>query len=255
VAQPDNAAPHPVSDPALSRRWFVSASFATVAVTTAGWWSSPIVRANGLEPTRPAPPSRLPLFFNAPERAFIVAATSRLIPTDDTGPGAKEADVVTFIDRQLAGPYGRGDGWYLEGPFAAGTIEQGWQTNLTPAQLYRMSIHAVDTYCTRTFSGVIFARISDEQQDVVLRGLQRGEIALGDLSAKTFFQLLHQNTIEGFFSDPAHGGNRDFVGWKMISYPGVRYDWRPWVAQHGKRVDWPVVGLYGPVDHYGLKQP
>jgi gluconate 2-dehydrogenase gamma chain len=89
----------------------------------------------------------------------------------------------------------------------------------------------------------------------VMRGLQTGELALDGRSAKTFFQLLHSNTIEGFFADPVYGGNRNFVGWRMIDYPGVRYDWRPWIARHGSRVDWPVVGLYGPGDHYGLRTP
>jgi gluconate 2-dehydrogenase gamma chain len=237
-----------------SRRWFLSgvASGAVVVASsiTVDWQ----VLAKGLEPVQPQF-SRTPVYLTAQERAFVTAATSRLIPTDELGPGAAEADVTTFIDRQLGGPYGRGEGWYLAGPFLAGAPEQGWQSELTPAQIYRLAIAAVDAHCSRSFSGQTFAKLTSEQQDAVLRAMQKGEIALGDLSAKIFFQLLHQNTIEAFFSDPVHGGNRNFAGWKMISYPGVRYDWRPWITQHGKRVDWPVVGLYGPGDRYGLPQP
>src|SRR4051812_8273331 len=42
-------------------------------------------------------------FFTPAERAFIEAAVGRLIPNDDVGPGAVEAGVPFFIDRQLAG--------------------------------------------------------------------------------------------------------------------------------------------------------
>jgi gluconate 2-dehydrogenase gamma chain len=240
--------------PGASRRSFVAgATFGAIGFAsplTISWQ----VLANGLEPVPPNP-SRTPVFFTASERTFVAAATSRLIPTDDSGPGAAEADVATFIDRQLAGPYGRGEGWYLGGPFPAGNPEQGWQSELSPAQIYRTAIPVIDAHCTRTFSGKPLAKLSAEQQDSVMRGLQKGEIVLEGLLAKTFFQLLHQNTVEAYFSDPVYGGNRNFVGWRMIGYPGVRYDWRPWIARHGSRVDWPVVGLYGPGDHFGLRNP
>jgi gluconate 2-dehydrogenase gamma chain len=234
------------------RTLLAGAAFGAVGIAsafTADWRAL----ADGLEPVPPNPPYAA-AYFTATERNFVAAATSCLIPTDGSGPGATEADVATFIDRQLAGPYGRGEGWYLAGPFPAGTPEQGWQSELSPAQIYRKAIAAIDAYCIRT-AGKAFAKLGAEQQDGVMRGLQKGEIVLDGLSAKTFFQLLHQNTIEAYFADPVYGGNRNFVGWRMIGYPGVRYDWRPWIARHGSRVDWPVVGLYGPGDHYGLRTP
>ena len=54
-------------------------------------------------------------WFTDAEAAFVTAAVARLIPADDLGPGAVEAGVPTFIDRQLAGPYGRGERWYMQG--------------------------------------------------------------------------------------------------------------------------------------------
>jgi gluconate 2-dehydrogenase gamma chain len=239
--------------PRLTRRQCITGlTIGAVGIASVGTvdWQ---VLASGLQPIAPKL-SAGPAFFTAAEKAFVTAATSRLIPTDDLGPGAAEADVATFIDRQLAGPYGRGDDWYLTGPFLAGTPEQGWQSDLTPAQIYRAAIVAIDAHSARTLPGLTFAKLSAEQQDGVMGGLQKGEIALDGLSAKTFFELLHQNTIEAFFSDPVYGGNRNFAGWKMIGYPGLRYDWRPWIARHGSRVDWPVVGLYGAANHYSLPQ-
>ena len=42
-------------------------------------------------------------------------------PADESGPGALDAGVLVFIDRQLGGEFGRGDRLYLQGPFAEGT--------------------------------------------------------------------------------------------------------------------------------------
>ena len=53
-------------------------------------------------------------------------------------------------------------------------------------------------------------------------------------AASGFFELLLKNTQEGFFADPIYGGNRDMVGWKMIGFPGARYDYRDWVERHNR---------------------
>src|SRR5262245_40406039 len=63
-------------------------------------------------------------YLNAAEKAFIEAAIARLIPADELGPGARESGVAEFIDSQLAGPYGRAQTWYMQGPWSKGTPEQ-----------------------------------------------------------------------------------------------------------------------------------
>ena len=93
-------------------------------------------------------PARLPstsvsrsfAFFSPGEVSFIDAAVDRLIPSDALGPGAVEAGVTVFIDRQLQGPYGRAADWYMQGPWADGTPQQGYQRRRTPAELYRAAI-------------------------------------------------------------------------------------------------------------------
>ncbi|MCC7046056.1 MAG: gluconate 2-dehydrogenase subunit 3 family protein [Alphaproteobacteria bacterium] len=69
-------------------------------------------------------------FFTPEEAAFIDAAVGRLIPADALGPGAKEAGVTQFLDRQLSGPYGAAQTWYMQGPWRDGEPTQGYQTRL-----------------------------------------------------------------------------------------------------------------------------
>ena len=187
-------------------------------------------------------------FFTDVEATFINAAVARLIPADDLGPGAVEAGVPVFIDRQLAGPYGRGERWYMQGPWSAGQPTQGWQTRLTPAGLYRTGIKAVDAAVVRESRGGSFARLAANDQDAFLARLEKGDVALEGVDAKAFFAQLLQNTLEGFWSDPIYGGNKDLAGWKLIGFPGARYDQSEYVAQHGQKYPLPPVGLKGRVE-------
>jgi gluconate 2-dehydrogenase gamma chain len=185
-------------------------------------------------------------FFTPAEALFIEAAVARLIPDDAVGPGAIEAGVPLFLDRQLGGLFGRGDHFYLAGPWAKGTPEQGYQSRYSPAQLYRAAIVAIDKYAATQFNGVSFARLSTDDQDTLLKGLESGTVNLdGGVEAKTFFAMLLQNTKEGYFSDPIYGGNKDMGAWKMIGFPGAHYDYKEWVTRHGERVPFPPVGFKG----------
>jgi len=186
------------------------------------------------------------IFFTATERAFIEAAVERLIPSDPVGPGAVESGVPFFLDRQLAGPFGRGDHYYLGGPWPKGAPEQGYQSRFNPAQLYRAAIGAIDHYVVANFNGAVFAGLAAADQDKVLKGLESGAIALGGgVDSKTFFAMLLQNTKEGYFSDPVYGGNKDMAAWKMIGFPGAHYNYKEWVSRHGEPVPYPPVGFKG----------
>ena len=184
------------------------------------------------------------IFLSAPEAAFVEAAVARLIPSDSTGPGAIEAGVPRFIDRQLAGPYGAGDHFYLQGPFPKALPTQGWQM-ASPAEVYRTAIPAIDRWSTASY-GAAFAALDPAAQDRALKALEAGKADLGPgTNAKAFFPLLLQNTIEGYFSDPIYGGNRNLAAWRMIGFPGVRYDHRPFVESYGQAYPLPPVGLLG----------
>lgn len=185
------------------------------------------------------------IFLTAPEAEWLDAAVSRLIPKDELGPGAKEAGVTFFLDRQLAGAYGQASHWYMQGPWKRGDATQGYQSRMTPAELYRAAIKAVDAHSADNNSGKKFAQLTGEQQDDILKGLEKGDINLKTVDAKSFFTMFLQNTMEGFFSDPLYGGNRDMAGWKLIGFPGARYDYRPYVKKHGARLNLPPVGITG----------
>ena len=86
-------------------------------------------------------------YFTPQEAATVEAFVDRLIPADDLSLGGKDCGCAVYIDRQLAGPYGRFDGYYMAGPFQKGTKQQGPQSPVTPAQQYRMALSAFDQAC------------------------------------------------------------------------------------------------------------
>lgn len=183
------------------------------------------------------------VFLSAAEVAFIEAAAARLIPSDQTGPGAIEAGVPRFIDRQLAGPYGSGDHFYLQPPFPKGQPTQGWQMP-APSQVYRAAIPAIDAWTSATY-GRPFAMLDPSTQDQALKALEDGNADLGQTDSKAFFALLLQNVIEGYFADPLYGGNRAMGPWRMIGFPGAHYDFREYVSRYGEAYALPPVGLTG----------
>ena len=147
---------------------------------------------------------RIPLRFFSQEEALIVAAAaSRIFPSDEAGPGAREAGVAVYIDRQLAGPWGRDRHRYTQGPFEEDApAEFGNQGKAMPQQIYRQGLKEL-----KGFDG-----LKPAEQDQKLKQIE----------ATLFFSLLRRNTIEGMFCDPMHGGNIDMVGWQLIGFPGPR---------------------------------
>jgi gluconate 2-dehydrogenase gamma chain len=174
------------------------------------------------------------LFLNAEEAAFIEAAVARLIPADDKWPGGREVGVPNYIDKQLGGAWGAGERLYRSGPWQAGTPSQGYQLPFTPAELYRTALRAINAELADKGG---FAAMSADDQDVYLHALEAGGKDLGGVPSNVFFADLWEATIEGFFSDPVYGGNRDMVGWRMIGFPGAYASYYDLVDRHGMTVD------------------
>src|SRR6201996_3727085 len=186
------------------------------------------------------------LFFTAEEAAVVDAFVDRLIPTDELGPGAKDAGVTTFIDRQLTGPYGGHDWLYMQGPFSSTPLpSQGLQSPLTPRQQYRQGLAALEAHCKANFGGRGFAQLNVDEQEKLMGGMEKGEVALANFSSKMLFSAIHSNTLEGFFADPIYGGNRDMAGWKLIGFPGARYDYRDVMDKPNQAYTLPPVGWQG----------
>lgn len=159
-------------------------------------------------------------YLTQPEIRFLDAAVERLIPTDDLGPGGRDAGVTCYIDRQLCSAWGTHGRNYRSGPWREGTPEQGFQSRLTPQEIYRIGIREINDYC-RAQHDKAFENLPAATQEQVLQALEKGKIELPSLSSKLFFDLLWRNTEEGFFADPMYGGNRGKVGWKLLGFPGV----------------------------------
>ncbi|HEY5340510.1 MAG TPA: gluconate 2-dehydrogenase subunit 3 family protein [Candidatus Aquilonibacter sp.] len=181
-------------------------------------------------------------YFTEPEAAFIEAAVERLIPTDQHGPGARSAGVAFFIDQQLVGAFGTAAKMYRTGPWDAGTPMQGYQLRQTPAEVYRQGIAGAEAYCNKTYQKG-FAQLSAAHQDEVLKGLDGGTIKFDVVPAKAFFEMLLQNTIEGFFGDPLYGGNRDKAGWKLVGFPGVAAYYANKITDYNKPYHVPPVSI------------
>jgi gluconate 2-dehydrogenase gamma chain len=125
--------------------------------------------------------------LSASEAATLAAICARIIPTDESGPGAAEARAAEYIDRALG----------------------GW---LAPSRdAYTAGLAAIDE-AARARGGRRFVDLPPAQQDAVLEAI----------AETPFFALVRAHTIQGTFCDPVYGGNANFVGWDLIGYPGVR---------------------------------
>jgi gluconate 2-dehydrogenase gamma chain len=144
-----------------------------------------------------------------------------MVPADDLTPSGTDIGIAVFIDRALGGAWGKGDRLYMQGPWKQGAPSQGYQLPLTPAQLYRAGIEATNAHCRKTY-GKAFDALDATQREAVLVGLSTAKITFDSgLPVRVFWGTLYQTVMEGMFSDPIYGGNRNKAGWRMVGYPGL----------------------------------
>ena len=99
-------------------------------------------------------------FLNLEEAAFVEALVDHMVPADDLTPKGTDIGINIYIDRALAGGWGKGERLYMQGPWKLGLPSQGYQLPLTPAQLYRAGIEATNAHCRKAY-GKAFDRIDD----------------------------------------------------------------------------------------------
>ena len=133
------------------------------------------------------------------ELATLDAICARLIPSDENGPGAKEARAAHYIDRALGG--------------ALASFRDEYSLGLAAVNVYaRTKQPAIRT----------FAELPVAEQDAMLHELEE-DAPIGFIdSAAAFFTMVRGHTLQGTFCDPIYGGNANMVGWDLIGYPGVR---------------------------------
>jgi len=145
-------------------------------------------------------------FFTLDEARALAGMVDQIIPPDQDA-GAAWAGVVNYLDRQLCGPFQN-----LQG-------------------VYRRGLAGVDQ-SSQSIYGKLFADLGSQQQIELLHRLEDGRVpasAWEQLSSSEFFGTVVDHTMQGFYGDPRHGGNRDGVSWKMLNlpYPPVRGRLRP----------------------------
>jgi gluconate 2-dehydrogenase gamma chain len=196
-------------------------------------------------PPVPVDPTKR-MFLSDKEMAQITAIFDRLIPSDEVSVGASEAGCVVFLDNQLAGPYGKGSWRYLVGPEQKGSEAQGDQSLMGPADLYRKGLAELDAFAQEHLSGTVEG-LPAEQLDDLLEKMESGQIKLASVGCDVLFRQMLANVQEGYFADPVYGGNKDMVGWKMIGFPGSRYDYRDYVELRGQKLNIIPVSIVGRV--------
>jgi gluconate 2-dehydrogenase gamma chain len=234
-----------MSDETIPRRRFLVGAGTAVASSLTP--ASPATPAVAQTPANAAevPPQPEPLLtLTETEHAFVAAAADTLIPADELSPSGSQCGVVAFIDRQLAGAYGNGARLYRDGPFPKGKPELGYQLPLNPREFFRAGIAAANEWSRQTY-GKDFDRLAAADRDAALKAMEAGKAEFSGSSSRMFFEAMLQIAMEGFFADPVYGGNRDMAGWKMIGFPGTRYDYRDWVERHNEKYPLPPVGITG----------
>ncbi|WP_419818220.1 gluconate 2-dehydrogenase subunit 3 family protein [Glaciibacter flavus] len=183
------------------------------------------------------------IFFTEHEWQVVEGATARIIPTD-YDPGAREANVVRFLDRFLSGTdyiyaSARGDG-FLE---MSGKEHEAWKSRIEHRQaVYRDGIQSLDELSENDYHEG-FVDLSDEQQDAILtkasgKPKPRPVVLSNDVASDSgeggpppsnqpvndtgmgFFDMLVTHTRQGFYADPVYGGNAGFIGWRVIGFDG-----------------------------------
>jgi gluconate 2-dehydrogenase gamma chain len=159
-------------------------------------------------------------FFNHADAATIAAFTERLMPSAPDKPGARDADVLNYIDLALAGAYAE------------------------MQDFYRRGIASLDAHCRATYKES-FVHLTPEKQDEVIAALEAGKASeFAWPSAREFFSILRTHTMEGMFADPLYGGNRDFAGWRLVGFPGAQAIFSPTDLQSKQAFTRaPIVGL------------
>jgi gluconate 2-dehydrogenase gamma chain len=221
-----------MTDQGVGRRDFLKSAVVggAAAAATAGIAPSAQAIEPAAAPAPSAPAAAGYSFLNLDEAAFVEALVDHMVPADELTPKGTDLGINIYIDRALAGAWGKGDRLYMQGPWKPGVPSQGYQLPLTPAQLYRAGIAATNAHCRKAY-GKTFDSLGEQQREEVLVGLSSGKLAFEDgLPVRVFWTTLYQTVMEGMFSDPIYGGNRDKAGWRLIGFPGA-------IAVHRENVE------------------
>ncbi|ACT01588.1 gluconate 2-dehydrogenase subunit 3 family protein [Paenibacillus sp. JDR-2] len=170
------------------------------------------------------------MFFNQDQFLTAEAAAERLFPQDDLGPGAKELGVAFYIDHQMASAYGTNARDYMQPPYYKAEATQGYQLVFKRRELIALGLDAMNQY-SNTKHQKPFVEITPEEQDAVLTAFETDKTEIKDIPASNFFAMFLNLTLEGAYSDPLYGGNRNMAGWKMRNFPGNQMSYTDYIEK------------------------
>ena len=155
------------------------------------------------------------------EAAFVEAMVNVMCPPDQMTPGGVDCGLATYIDRQLAGGFGKGDRLYMRGPWKQGKPQLGYQIPLTPEKFFKAGVAAAQEVCTRRF-GRSFDLLPSADADAFLQDLASDKRPHPRVPLAMWFNdLVYPLFVQACFADPVYGGNRNKVFWRLIGYPGL----------------------------------
>jgi gluconate 2-dehydrogenase gamma chain len=126
----------------------------------------------------------------------LEALADTLIPADASGPGALDAQVAPFIDTSLA---------------------------LLPTRCsFVAGLESTDTYALSRY-GARYVQLSAQYRAEVLADIERGSASGFEAGSVAFFEMFRSLALEGMFCDPTRGGNANYIGWRLIGYPGNKF--------------------------------
>jgi gluconate 2-dehydrogenase gamma chain len=155
------------------------------------------------------------------EASFVETLVNVMCPADALTPNGTDCGLAIYIDRQLAGDFGKGGRLYSQGPWITGVPQQGYQLPMKPAEFFKAGIAGARRAVQARY-GMPFERLSPVDADGFLMDVAAGKV--GDIRpslADWFSQLVYPLFQQACFADPIYGGNRDKVFWKLIGYPGL----------------------------------
>jgi gluconate 2-dehydrogenase gamma chain len=175
------------------------------------------------------------MYFTPQQYQITEEATERIFPKDKHGPGAKELGVAFYIDHQLAGNWGYNSREYMEAPFFKGEKVQGYQGRLKRRDIFDIGLQEIQNHSMAVYKKN-FTDLKGEEQDAILKDFEADKVSLTTISPSGFFQMLRSATLEGVYSDPLYGGNKNMEGWKMRNYPGSQMAYAQVIEKDFKKI-------------------
>jgi gluconate 2-dehydrogenase gamma chain len=160
-------------------------------------------------------------FLGPVEATFVEVLVNVMCPADRYTPNGVDCGVANYIDRQLAGAFGQGEGRYMRGPWKQGKPQLGYQLPLTPAEFFTAGVNAAGDACAKKYNKPL-DQLSPADADAFLHDVQSGKFTDPRVPIASWFNdLVYPLFVQACFADPMYGGNNNKVFWKLVGYPGL----------------------------------